>query len=95
MQHTLADYLRISTTNPFLMIGPPPPESRPGWVYRDFPKMPLAIWLELISLLGEDQLAICSANSRQLPPAEMCRAAVWVSPLAQERWETYLTQQTN
>ena len=95
MSDLLTQHLRTSDTNPFLRIGPEAPTSRPGWVYRDFYKMPLATWESLLSLLGENEYILCSTNSKQLPPAKFCRASLWISPLAQERWAQYLKQHTN
>jgi hypothetical protein len=86
---TLADYMRESATDPFLLAGPQAPYG--GWVYRDFRAMPQALWLTLLDLLG-DGIEIVSANSRQLPPAPRCRAQVWLSPEAQAAWDAYLRQ---
>lgn len=85
---TLADFMRQSDTDPFLLAGPQPPKV--GWVYRDFSLMPQVMWIELLDLLGGDQIEIVAANSRQLPPAVMCRAQIWIGPAAQAAWCEYL-----
>lgn len=90
-QTTLAEELRISQSNPLLLLGPPAPD--PGWVYRDFRKMPQAMWLELLTILGEGNYHIIAANTLQLPPAPFCRAQLWISPEAQYNWAHYLKTQ--
>jgi hypothetical protein len=52
--------------------------------------MPQAIWHELLDLTGMDDIQVVSANSRQLPPAEFCRAQIWISPRAQDAWTQFL-----
>lgn len=89
---TLSAHLRESETNPLLLAGPP--SDKAGWVYRDFHPMPTALWFELLDLLGDENIEIAAANSRQLPPAPMCRAQMWISPVAQEKWAAYLKEKT-
>ncbi len=83
----LADRMRQSETDPFLTLGPTAPS---GWVYRDFHPMPRGQWLTLLDLLGDANVQVISANSRQLPPAAMCRAQIWISPEGQLAWARYL-----
>jgi hypothetical protein len=85
---TLADALRASENAPLLQIGPPAPDA--GWIYRDFYPMPQAHWITLIDMLGMENIRVVAANARQLPPAPMCRAQIWISPAAQEAWAAYL-----
>ena len=85
---TLADYMRESQTDRFLLHGPPAP--RRGWVYRDFRPMPQKLWLTLLGLLGDENMLVVAANPKHLPPAERCRAQMWISPAAQEAWKSYL-----
>ncbi len=87
---TLAGFMRESQAAPFLRMGPPAPLE--GWVYRDFTPMPQAMWLELMALLGEDQVRIVACNVRQQPPAAMCRAQIWIGPQARVRWRAYLDE---
>lgn len=87
---TLAEHLKLSQSNIFLLMGPEAPT--PGWVYRDFRAMPQAMWLELLELLGENNIRFVSFNSEQQPPAPMCRASMWISPAAQISWERYIRQ---
>jgi hypothetical protein len=85
---TLKDVLQKSATDPFLKMGPPAPMA--GWIYRDFPLMPQAVWFELLDLLGDGNVKVVAAQSGQLPPAPMCRAQIWISPEAQARWDAYV-----
>jgi hypothetical protein len=87
---TLVDVLRESETDPFLLQGPPAPNA--GWVYRDFRPMPQNFWLELLEFIGLDNIQVVACNPRQLPPAEMCRAQIWISPEAQTKWVAYLQE---
>lgn len=87
MSKTLADYMRESETEPFLRIGPTPPD---GWVYRDFRAMPCDLWLALLDLVGDTNIQIVAANSRQLPRAPMCRAQIFVNSAGQAAWSEYL-----
>ena len=89
---TLADFMRESTSRPFLQMGPPAPKA--GWVYRDFRAMPRDLWLSLLDLLGDDNIEVVAANQRQLPPADFCRAQIWISPAAQVAWTGYLSAQS-
>lgn len=89
MTTTLAEELKHSDTNEFLKIGPDCP-GKPDWVYKDFRLMPQDMWLELINMLGDENIQICAANSRNLPPAKMCRAQIWISPQGQEIWDNYI-----
>ena len=82
--------MRESDADPFLRAGPPAP--KPGWVYRDFRPMPQALWLTLLDLLGSENVVQVAANSRQLPPAAFCRAPLWISPVAQAAWRSYLAE---
>lgn len=86
---TLADRLRQSESDPFLLAGPAAPHV--GWVYRDFRLMPQSMWLQLLDLIGDENIKVVAVNSRQIPPAPMCRAQLWISPAGQARWTQYLT----
>lgn len=84
----LRDYMRESDTDPFLLFGPPAPNS--GWVYRDFRPMPRAYWEQFLALIGSDEIQTAIVNSKQQPPAELCRAQIWISPAGQLAWRNYL-----
>jgi len=87
---TLVDHLKLSQTNPFLLMGPDAPDK--GWIYRDFRAMPQAMWLELLDILGEGNFTIVSTLAQHQPPSPMCRAALWISPDAQFNWARYLKE---
>lgn len=52
--------------------------------------MPREQWIALLDMLGDENIEVVSANPRQLPPNEMCRAQIWISPQAQQTWDSYL-----
>lgn len=84
----LAGYMRQSEMEPFLLAGPPAPKR--GWIYRDFRPMPRDLWIALLDLLGDGNVAFVAASASQLPPNAMCRAQIWISPEAQRAWKSYL-----
>lgn len=85
---TLAEIMRHSETDAYLNLGPPAPD--PGWIYRDFYPMPQHQWTDLLAIIGPGNAKLVAANTKQLPPAEMCRAQLWISPAGQARWSAYL-----
>ena len=93
MNKTLEDYMRESETNDFLLCGPQ--SSKLGWIYRDFKPMPKEMWLKLLDIIGDSNIEVVSANIRQLPPAEWCRAQIWISPCGQNNWHKYLKENNN
>ena len=90
MTKTLQDYMKASDTNPFLLMGPPTHD--PSWVYRDFDPMPQSLWLQLLDVIGDENIRLVGANSKQLPPAAMCRAQIEISPNGQAAWKAFLNQ---
>ena len=90
---SLAERMKESETDSYLLMGPTPPY--PGYVYRDFRAMPRDMWLNLIDIIGDENIKVCAADQRQLPPAEMCRAQIFISPKGQENWSNYLKTNTH
>ena len=87
---TLAERMRESDEDPFLLCGPA--HSDPSWVYRDFYPMPTQLWLELVWIVGEAHIQICSSNDEHIPPAPLCRAQIWISAFGKARWDEYLAR---
>lgn len=87
---TLRDYMRESTTDPYLKMGPRAPQ--PGWVYRDFHPMPNAMWDQLMQILGEreGQVSIVGCNVKHNGSGGLCRAQIFISEQAQMSWNNYM-----
>lgn len=90
MRTKLADFLRESDTDPFLLAGPPAP--REGWIYRDFRPMPRALWRQLLTMLGNANYVPVVEMTHVVSPTARCRAQLWISPAGQGVWRDILAK---